>query len=269
MANVRTILATALLVTLSVLVIRSLAPAVHPSAGVAPSQNAVEVLAQSKRLLREMGYDVTGLTPGVLFRFNRTLVRQVQQEYGMEHGNTFIRTQIPAYYWEIRWRKKGPMETFIGATGSEVREVEKTLRGLLGEISLRIDQQSRLLEFESKLADSAHLPVRKTGEDKTEFLRPDGLALGFEPGEKFSKTIREVKISFQSGDLFVFYTDGFTEAMNKSLEEFGEDRFRMTIEKFSTGTASDVLEGIFKEMKAFTGKAKQNDDMTMVVVRIV
>ena len=50
-------------------------------------------------------------------------------------------------------------------------------------------------------------------------IQPNGLALGLENGKKFSKTIQEVKIPFAKGDCFVFYTDGFTEAMNKKLEE--------------------------------------------------
>ena len=76
-------------------------------------------------------------------------------------------------------------------------------------------------------------------------------------------------MQFQPGDLFVFYTDGFPEAMNKTLELFGEDRLCKTIERHADGSAAEIMEGIFSEMKLFTGKAKQHDDMTIVVVKVV
>jgi sigma-B regulation protein RsbU (phosphoserine phosphatase) len=120
------------------------------------------------------------------------------------------------------------------------------------------------------LARAGHNPVimRKSKENHVQVVNPTGLALGLDEGGTFSKSIQEVKTRFQSGDLFVFYTDGFPEAMNKALEEFGEERLCKAVEKHSDGSASEVMEGIFKEMKEFTGKARQHDDMTIVVVKI-
>jgi sigma-B regulation protein RsbU (phosphoserine phosphatase) len=86
-------------------------------------------------------------------------------------------------------------------------------------------------------------------------------------GRRFSKSIQEMRVKFQPGDLFVFYTDGFPEATNRSQEEFGEERLRKTVDKYSQGTASEIMEGVFAEMKEFTGKTKQHDDMTIVVVK--
>jgi len=100
-------------------------------------------------------------------------------------------------------------------------------------------------------------------------VNPMGLALGLDPGETFSKSIQEVSIPFQSGDLFVFYTDGFPEAMNKTMEEFGEERLCQTVQKYAHGSAAEIMDGVFADMKQFVGKAKQHDDMTIVVVKIV
>jgi phosphoserine phosphatase RsbU/P len=120
------------------------------------------------------------------------------------------------------------------------------------------------------LARAGHNPVimRKSQAKDVESVNPMGLALGLDPGETFTKSIREVTIPFQAGDLFVFYTDGFPEAMNRQREEFGEDRLSRAVEGLAGGTASEVMEGIFRETKTFTGSAKQHDDMTIVVVKI-
>ncbi|HEY4612620.1 MAG TPA: PP2C family protein-serine/threonine phosphatase [Bacteroidota bacterium] len=122
-----------------------------------------------------------------------------------------------------------------------------------------------------KLARAGHNPVimRKPQADNVEVIHPTGLALGLEPGDVFARTIQEVSIPYQSGDIFVFYTDGFPEAMNKKQEEFGEQRLCDVIQQYSGHSAQEVMEGVFKEMKDFVGKAKQHDDMTIVVVKIL
>jgi serine phosphatase RsbU (regulator of sigma subunit) len=121
------------------------------------------------------------------------------------------------------------------------------------------------------LARAGHNPVimRKTQANDVQVVNPMGLALGLDPGATFAKSIQEVSIPFQSGDLFVFYTDGFPEAMNKTLEEFGEERLCRTVEKYANGSAAEIMDGVFAEMRQFVGKAKQHDDMTIVVVKVV
>lgn len=123
---------------------------------------------------------------------------------------------------------------------------------------------------ELRFARAGHNPVltRKHGEGRVQVVNPMGMALGLDEGEAFSRSIQEMTIAFQPGDLFVFYTDGFPEGMNKAMEEFGEERLLKAVEKYAQGPAAAILEGVFSEMKRFTGKAKQHDDMTIVVVKV-
>jgi len=120
------------------------------------------------------------------------------------------------------------------------------------------------------VARAGHNPVimRKSQADDVQIVSPAGLALGLDPGPKFAASIEEVVVEYHPGDLFIFYTDGFTEAMNKSSEEYGEERLSRAVEKLSPGSAAEILEGIFSEMKSFVGKTQQHDDMTIVVVKI-
>ena len=120
------------------------------------------------------------------------------------------------------------------------------------------------------LARAGHNPVvmHKGQELNMERIHPRGLALGMEKGVRFGQVIQEVKIPFQIGDLFIFYTDGFTEAMDKNKLEYGEERFEAAILNNSQGTAETVMNAVFKDVKLFAGKAEQHDDMTIVVVKI-
>jgi len=121
------------------------------------------------------------------------------------------------------------------------------------------------------LARSGHNPVivHRTGEERLETIITDGLALGLEKGALFNRIMQETKIPIKSGDLFVFYTDGFTDARNKSKEEFGEERFLAAIKKYADGSAEKVLQGIFTEVKRYSKGMQQHDDMSMVVVKVI
>jgi sigma-B regulation protein RsbU (phosphoserine phosphatase) len=121
------------------------------------------------------------------------------------------------------------------------------------------------------LARAGHNPVimQKTQAAEVQVVNPSGLALGLDGGEAFSKSIQQMKLPFQNGDLFVFYTDGFPEAMNKTREEFGEERLCQTIQHYAHGSAAEVMEGVFADTRRFVGRAKQHDDMTIVVVKAV
>ena len=116
---------------------------------------------------------------------------------------------------------------------------------------------------------AGHNPViaRHSGKKDVELLNPVGLALGLEKGTIFSRTIKEIKVDMHPGDTFIFYTDGFTEAMNKYKLEFTEERLTESIKQNIDLPAKDILDKTTADVKSFMGKALQHDDMTMVVVK--
>jgi serine phosphatase RsbU (regulator of sigma subunit) len=116
---------------------------------------------------------------------------------------------------------------------------------------------------------AGHTPViRRCADASVAIVQSRGMALGFESGKTFSSTIEEVTFPLLPGDMFVFYTDGYPEAMTKTREEYGEARLMASIERFSGTSAQDLLDHLFGDTVRFTGKAQQHDDMSMVVVRI-
>ena len=121
-----------------------------------------------------------------------------------------------------------------------------------------------------KFARAGQCPVILTqhaNHDST-ILTPKGMALGLEMGKVFDAVLEEQEIRLGSGEVLVFYTDGFTEAMNRQNEEFGEKRLVQAVSRHRTRSASELIRCICDEVKAFTGDAVQHDDMTMVVVKV-
>ncbi len=69
------------------------------------------------------------------------------------------------------------------------------------------------------------------------------------------------------GDTLVLYTDGISEAMNVSDEEWGEERLEGAVRAAGTSGAGALLDCIFAGADAFAAGAEQHDDMTLVVLR--
>ncbi len=101
----------------------------------------------------------------------------------------------------------------------------------------------------------------------TKLLHSKGMALGLEEGHIFTSTLDEEEISLNHGDVFVLYTDGFTEAMNERHEEYSEERLIKLIEANRNQSTRELLDLILKEVRKFVDNYPQHDDMTLVILK--
>lgn len=120
------------------------------------------------------------------------------------------------------------------------------------------------------LARAGHNPVMhfRSGMPKAEVLTSTGLALGMDPGAAFERSIQEASFDCRFGDVFVFYTDGISEAMNRGRDEFGDERLAASIAKHGYGSADQILNGIFADVAEWAGKQKAHDDRTLVTLKV-
>jgi phosphoserine phosphatase RsbU/P len=101
----------------------------------------------------------------------------------------------------------------------------------------------------------------------TRLLLSKGMALGLEEGHIFSSTLNEEEVPLKKGDVFLLYTDGFTEAMNEREELYGEERMIKLIKKSRDKSSKEIINLILKDVKHFVDNYPQHDDMTMLVVK--
>lgn len=94
-------------------------------------------------------------------------------------------------------------------------------------------------------------------------LRNTGIPLGILPGS----TYRQEEIQLRQGDFLLFYTDGVTEAVNESYEEFGTVRLFELIKKHRKRTAEEMAASIETAVLEFTGDRPLFDDLTFLVVK--
>ncbi len=120
-------------------------------------------------------------------------------------------------------------------------------------------------------ARAGHNPILllRHDEQNATLVSPPGFALGLEHGELFRRNIQDQTVVINNGDVFVFYTDGFTEAMNNQKDEFGETRVIESLANGANGSSQETITNARHAVQRFTGNAPQHDDMTMVVVRVV
>jgi sigma-B regulation protein RsbU (phosphoserine phosphatase) len=75
------------------------------------------------------------------------------------------------------------------------------------------------------------------------------------------------QIDVAPGDLLVFYTDGVSEAMNKTGQMFGQERLQSILMENASAGAEQVCQAVLKALEDFTDDTPPSDDMTLLVVK--
>jgi phosphoserine phosphatase RsbU/P len=98
-------------------------------------------------------------------------------------------------------------------------------------------------------------------------LDTNGMLIGLAPQNQY----QEAEVRLMPGDTIIFYTDGFTDAVNAYGERFEEKNLSQA---FLTAcqtceTPQAILNSLFERVQQFTGpQAEHHDDMTLIVFKI-
>jgi serine phosphatase RsbU (regulator of sigma subunit) len=158
-----------------------------------------------------------------------------------------------------------PRELFIRANQLLCQSLERT--AFVTSIGADFDAKARRLV----LARAGHLPLiyynAKTRQ--VEKVTPRGLGLGLDNHGVFASELEEKVIQYEAGDIFLFVTDGVTEAQASNGGEFGEESLLKILEANVNLRADQIRDQVINAVKGFAGEAYQHDDQTVVVVKAV
>jgi phosphoserine phosphatase RsbU/P len=133
-----------------------------------------------------------------------------------------------------------------------------------------VDLERRTLTY----ARAGHTPlVHRTAlpPPQARLVAPSGMVVGLQLDgldHRFAELLEEVTVPLLDGDVFLFYTDGLSEAMNADGDLFTEERLRVLVEEHG-GLGSDGLrERIVRDVEAHVATADPHDDMTLIVLTI-
>lgn len=119
-------------------------------------------------------------------------------------------------------------------------------------------------------SSAGHNPmVLHHADDSIELINPNGIALGFDKGRIFSRTIKEQQIDLRAGDRVVLYTDGVVESMNINNEEYTDERFYEFVKAHATLDSEQFVNALLADLNRHKGKAEQHDDITVVTFRVL
>ncbi|HMR63936.1 MAG TPA: SpoIIE family protein phosphatase [Anaerolineae bacterium] len=125
-----------------------------------------------------------------------------------------------------------------------------------------IDQEAKQLT----VANAGCIPPYLRRNEHVQELEVGGLPLG---------AIKEyvypsLSIELEPGDLLIFSSDGFVEAMNGNNEMFGFDRFQTELLKLPANvSAHEAIARLVQVIMEFTNQDDLHDDMTILTARVV
>jgi sigma-B regulation protein RsbU (phosphoserine phosphatase) len=106
-------------------------------------------------------------------------------------------------------------------------------------------------------------PVRCTADGCSQIELP-GVPLGSFPNSMYD----EVTLALHAGDVFVFASDGVSEAMNAAGQEFTSERLIEVVAATRHLPAQQIVDSVFVAVATWRGDTPPNDDMTAVAVKI-
>ena len=80
-------------------------------------------------------------------------------------------------------------------------------------------------------------------------------------------TFEEETVSLSAGDWLVIFSDGVSEAMSATEEEYGEERIVTCVAGSAKLEPPQLLAALFADVRQFTRGAAQSDDITAMVLR--
>ncbi|MBW1982095.1 MAG: SpoIIE family protein phosphatase [Deltaproteobacteria bacterium] len=125
------------------------------------------------------------------------------------------------------------------------------------------DMDARQLHWVRAGHDPAIVYEPKT--DHFSELDGPGMALGLVGDYPYAESQRDI----QPGEIYLIGTDGIWETRNPEGLMYGKERVRQLIRAHSRSSASEILAAIMTDLENYRDSGKQEDDVTLVVVRIV
>ena len=129
---------------------------------------------------------------------------------------------------------------------------------------VKLDSESKMISHSS----SGHTPgfvIGEKGEIKSKMKRT-GIALGVTPDATYEV---EGPLKLVKGDIIILLTDGLAETPNSEGELFGAQRVIDELHRNRSLSAAEIVNSVFKMVKDFSQGAEQEDDYTMIVVKVL
>jgi phosphoserine phosphatase RsbU/P len=145
---------------------------------------------------------------------------------------------------------------------SKVNEIfyRDSLRNIFASLLfLEIEENSGKLKY----VNAGHLPPLLAGNNGIKEMSKGDAAIGLLKNVSYT----ENSIVLQSGDFFIAYSDGLTEARNESGLFYGKERLFNILSNLKNRSVIEIGKEIISDMDKFTGDNDSNDDLSILIAK--
>jgi phosphoserine phosphatase RsbU/P len=137
------------------------------------------------------------------------------------------------------------------------------------------DPSTRTLDYVNA-GHNAPVLLRPTAPGQDSFCSPEGPCMVelLETGGPVLGIFTDVqyeqgRCQLQPYDILIAFTDGISEAMTANYEEWGEERLIAAAKLSTQCSAQDLVTALVQSADRFTAGAPQNDDLSLVVLKVL
>ncbi len=114
--------------------------------------------------------------------------------------------------------------------------------------------------------NAGHNPpyLLRAGSGEIEELREGGMVIGLFPVAEY----RQAAVDLHPGDVLIVYTDGVTEAMSPTDEEFGEERLKDFLLSSAHLDVDGIRSQLLEKLRSWMAEAPQHDDLTFMLLKM-
>ena len=163
-----------------------------------------------------------------------------------------------------RFAAPGHLDEIVGDLNRSLLEDFSTTDRFMTLFALQVDRHRRELRWVRAGHDPAL--VYYPEEDRFEELGGEGLPLGISDDWPIEVGHTD---DLARGSIIAVGTDGVWESRNIQNEMFGKARFKQLIRASAEAPAEQIVQNVKAALFEFTGGLKPEDDITLVIVKIV
>lgn len=196
-----------------------------------------------------------------------------------EHRALFVRADISGKglpgVTDMRGLRDALHEA-VGAGASSTEALKKANREVYGWANDGRFITCQLLTYDTRTrraivnsAGAEPIMVCRKSDGRLEKIQPHGIALGFDEGPRFDRTIREAEVQLEPGDRVVFYSDGAYEQRPPGDKD-AESGFHGLIRKHANLTSKEFIAELVRDFDELIGGAeKQLDDIALITFKVL
>ena len=178
-------------------------------------------------------------------------------------GSALLMTTARAFLISGVHNYQGPAKLAGEINQFLTRDSSKTSR-FMSMFFLEINVNDKTLSW----VRAGHEPalLYDPAQDSFKILMGEGLVLGVEADFRYRENIHQ---GWTTGSVLVVGTDGISETRNAKNEMFGLDRLKETMAHHSAASALAIQTAVIERLNQFRGETGQEDDVTLVVVKLL